>query len=111
MCGIVGLFSKSESIESHLGSYLSQMLIEMTERGPDSAGIAVYRTATDKNHTKLTVLSPEDNYNWKKVSDDLSQHYGGAVNFEIRGNQAHILFLVQKKVLRHGYIPTILTLS
>jgi len=46
MCGIVGLFSKSENIESHLGMYLSQMLIEMTERGPDSAGIAVYRTPT-----------------------------------------------------------------
>ena len=88
MCGIVGLFSKSENIESHLGSYLSQMLIEMTGRGPDSAGIAVYRNPTDKNHTKLTVLSPEDNYNWKNVSDDLSQHYDGPVNFEIRGNQA-----------------------
>jgi len=88
MCGIVGLFSKSVAIESQLGMYLSQMLIEMTERGPDSAGIAVYRTPTDNNHSKLTVLSPVDEYNWKQVSDDLSRHYGGSVNFEIRGNQA-----------------------
>ncbi len=88
MCGIVGLFSKSKTIDSQLGQYLSEMLIEMTERGPDSAGIAVYRNPTDDGHTKLTVLSPNDGYNWKKVSADLSQHYSGEVSYEVRGNQA-----------------------
>ena len=88
MCGIVGLFSKSEKIESRLGVYLSQMLIEMTERGPDSAGIAVYRNPTDKSHTKITVLSPEPDYNWNKLAEDLSQHYDGEVGFEVRGNQS-----------------------
>ena len=42
MCGIVGLFAKTQSIEDNLGAYLSNMLEEMTERGPDSAGVAVY---------------------------------------------------------------------
>ncbi len=88
MCGIVGLFSKSEEIKSQLGSYLSQMLIEMTERGPDSAGIAVYRNPTDQNHTKLTVLCPNVEYDWRKVADDLAQHYDGKVTFEVRGNQS-----------------------
>ena len=88
MCGIVGLFSKSKTIDSQLGQYLSEMLIEMTERGPDSAGIAVYRNPTDDGHTKLTVLSPNDGYDWKKVSVDLSQHYSGEVSYEVRGNQA-----------------------
>ena len=50
MCGIVGLFSKSPAIENHLGELVSRMLIEMTERGPDSTGIAVYRDqAREKN--------------------------------------------------------------
>ena len=88
MCGIVGLFSKSEKIESRLGAYLSDMLVEMTERGPDSAGIAVYRTPTDQDHTKLTVLSPGLDYSWTKVAKDLGQHYGGKISFEVRGNQA-----------------------
>lgn len=88
MCGIVGLFSKSEKIESQLGLYLSEMLIEMTERGPDSAGIAVYRTPTDQTHSKLTVLSPSDEYDWNQVSKDLSLRYSGEVAFEVRGNQA-----------------------
>lgn len=42
MCGIVGLFLKDKSLEPQLGAMLSDMLITMTDRGPDSAGIAIY---------------------------------------------------------------------
>ncbi len=37
MCGIVGLFLKDKSLEPQLGQLLSDMLITMTDRGPDSA--------------------------------------------------------------------------
>jgi methylamine---glutamate N-methyltransferase subunit A len=43
MCGIVGLFCKSPELEPQLGEHLSAMLVQMDERGPDSAGVAVYR--------------------------------------------------------------------
>ena len=42
MCGIVGLFLKDDSLSPRLGGMLSDMLVTMTDRGPDSAGIAVY---------------------------------------------------------------------
>ncbi|MEK9572385.1 MAG: glutamine amidotransferase, partial [Paracoccaceae bacterium] len=42
MCGIVGLFLKDDSLKPRLGEMLSAMLITMTDRGPDSAGIAIY---------------------------------------------------------------------
>jgi glutamate synthase domain-containing protein 1 len=32
MCGIVGLFAKTEAAQAKLGDYLSDMLIEMTDR-------------------------------------------------------------------------------
>jgi glutamate synthase domain-containing protein 1 len=44
MCGIVGLFLKDKSLEPKLGQMLTDMLITMTDRGPDSAGIAIYGT-------------------------------------------------------------------
>ena len=47
MCGIVGLFLKDKSLESDLGNMLTDMLVTMSDRGPDSAGIAVYRGADD----------------------------------------------------------------
>ena len=42
MCGIVGLFLKDKALEPKLGEMLTNMLITMTDRGPDSAGIAIY---------------------------------------------------------------------
>lgn len=36
MCGIVGLFLKDKSLEPQLGQLLSDMLVTMTDRGPDS---------------------------------------------------------------------------
>ena len=42
MCGIVGLFIKDKALEPKLGHLLSGMLATMGDRGPDSAGFAVY---------------------------------------------------------------------
>jgi len=42
MCGIVGLHLREPSLYPQLGSLLTRMLCEVTERGPDSAGVAVY---------------------------------------------------------------------
>ena len=45
MCGIVGLFLKDKSLEPELGSLLTDMLVTMSDRGPDSAGIAIYNNS------------------------------------------------------------------
>ena len=42
MCGIVGLFAKDAGIEAELGAHVATMLAAMADRGPDSAGFAVY---------------------------------------------------------------------
>jgi glutamate synthase domain-containing protein 1 len=54
MCGIVGLFIKDISLQPKLGSLLAGMLAVMSDRGPDSAGFAVYG-AGDADRVKLTV--------------------------------------------------------
>ena len=63
MCGIVGLFLKDKSLEPQLGSLLSDMLVTMTDRGPDSAGIAIYGGAA-AGKAKITVQSavPENDF-------------------------------------------------
>lgn len=58
MCGIVGLFLKDKSLEPQLGRLLSDMLVTMTDRGPDSAGIAIYRAARP-GRARLTVQSAD----------------------------------------------------
>jgi glutamate synthase domain-containing protein 1 len=42
MCGIVGLFLKDPKLEPELGALTAAMLQVMTDRGPDSAGFAIY---------------------------------------------------------------------
>jgi glutamate synthase domain-containing protein 1 len=54
MCGIVGLFLKDSTLEPQLGSLLAGMLAVMTDRGPDSAGFAVYGRG-EAGRAKLTV--------------------------------------------------------
>ncbi len=54
MCGIVGLFIKDPSLEPELGKLTAQMLATMSDRGPDSAGFAVYG-AGQAGETKLTL--------------------------------------------------------
>ena len=57
MCGIVGLFAKTKSFEKQLGCYFSSMLNEMTDRGPDSAGCAIYHNVTAANELKIVAMS------------------------------------------------------
>ena len=59
MCGIVGLFLKEPELEPQLGAMLAAMLGTLCDRGPDSAGFAVYgRPASGA--IKLTVRGPRD---------------------------------------------------
>lgn len=57
MCGIVGLFLKDKKLESQLGGLVAGMLGTMCDRGPDSAGFAVYGPETPQM-VKLTLRGP-----------------------------------------------------
>jgi glutamate synthase domain-containing protein 1 len=54
MCGIVGLFLKDPALEPRLGALVADMLAVMTDRGPDSAGFAIYGDGRP-DQRKLTV--------------------------------------------------------
>jgi glutamate synthase domain-containing protein 1 len=55
MCGIVGLFLKDSKLEGDLGAMLAGMLRTLCDRGPDSAGFAVYGAETLAERRKLTL--------------------------------------------------------
>jgi glutamate synthase domain-containing protein 1 len=57
MCGIVGLFLKDPALEPELGRLTAGMLATMSDRGPDSAGFAVYG-AGEAGQTKFTLRGP-----------------------------------------------------
>src|SRR3954453_20743252 len=71
MCGIVGLYCKSPELEPRLGEYLAAMLAQMNDRGPDSAGVAVYRNPAPDGWTKLTLYSADPAFDWSAVGGEL----------------------------------------
>jgi amidophosphoribosyltransferase len=94
MCGIVGLFLKDKSLEPRLGEMLTDMLITMSDRGPDSAGIAVY--GQDVNGlAKLTVQS-SDPSGFSKLYT-LSDAIGADVNIRVIDTHA-VLELPETKI-------------
>ncbi|WP_170411155.1 class II glutamine amidotransferase [Ruegeria atlantica] len=78
MCGIVGLFLKDQSLAPQLGNMLTDMLITMTDRGPDSAGIAIYGAERD-GKTKITVQSPTPETDFVGLADELGKSLGAMV--------------------------------
>ena len=87
MCGIVGLFLKDKSLEPKLGAMLTDMLITMTDRGPDSAGIAIYGTDVDAN-TKLTVQSSNPVVDFEGLDKALSKATNTPVAMRIKDTHA-----------------------
>src|SRR3712207_1834951 len=71
MCGIVGLFAKSPGVEERLGAHLGAMLVQMADRGPDSAGLAVYRDPAPAGSTKLSLFSEDPREDWDALAREL----------------------------------------
>ncbi|MFK7965481.1 MAG: glutamine amidotransferase family protein [Burkholderiaceae bacterium] len=89
MCGIVGLFLKGPKLAPALGGMLTDMLVTMTNRGPDSAGIAVY-TNTTEDMSKLTVQSEAPAHEFDDLEDSLSEAVGAPVTLTRKDTHAVI---------------------
>ena len=89
MCGIVGLFLKDEALEVNLGCMLSDMLIAMSDRGPDSAGIAIYREH-QRQHSKITVQSQGGKVDYRTIQNNLSAELGYPIKIEQNDTHAVI---------------------
>jgi len=56
MCGIVGLLLKEPALRHRLGELMTPMLIGMTSRGPDSAGVAIFGDALKGDAHKISLF-------------------------------------------------------
>lgn len=71
MCGIVGLYLKNKSLRSSLGQLFRPMLCSMQSRGPDSAGVAVYRNPAPGGCIKYSLAADEPGFDWNSISSGL----------------------------------------
>lgn len=96
MCGIVGLLIKNPSLRDQLGELMVPMMIGMTERGPDSAGLAVFTTPLPEHRRKLSVFSglvaQGDRYDWPTLVGALNETLRLNASAEVKGNHAILAF-------------------
>jgi glutamate synthase domain-containing protein 1 len=89
MCGIVGLFLKDRTLDQQLGQLLSQMLITMSDRGPDSAGIAIYGEPSTEE-SKITVQSSNHSEDFDVLENIYKQEDWESVRLSRKDNHAVI---------------------
>ena len=87
MCGIVGLFLKTPKYEAQLGALTSGMLRTMSDRGPDSAGFAVYGDSNDADAVKIT-LRAAGTAELRKAVADLEAKFAGPFEAAYRDTHA-----------------------
>jgi glutamate synthase domain-containing protein 1 len=89
MCGIVGLLVKNPALRNQLGALMVPMLVGMTERGPDSAGLAVYTTPVADSHHKLSLYSGGNAVDWPELLARMAADFAQAHEIDVHEIEAH----------------------
>jgi amidophosphoribosyltransferase len=92
MCGIVGLLVTKPALQAQLGQLMVPMLLGMTERGPDSAGMAVFGDVVDASQRKISLYSGlmehGNHFDWAGLVDTLNDAMGGKSKVLPSGNHS-----------------------
>jgi amidophosphoribosyltransferase len=99
MCGIVGIYLKNEALNPELGRLLAAMLVEMSDRGPDSAGIALYRDPVSESNCKLT-LHAAGPFDWNSLRDEMAAHLSADVRLDVLASHAVVVATAEAADLR-----------
>ena len=95
MCGIVGLFLKDDKLSPELGGLLAGMLATLCDRGPDSAGFAIY-SDTAPEAVKLTLRAPK-NLDFASLLGRMSAVVGTPLAHTIRDTHAVVTVPVARE--------------
>jgi methylamine---glutamate N-methyltransferase subunit A len=98
MCGIVGLLLKNNSLGPELGRMVTPMLASMSERGPDSAGLAVFATADEGE--KFSLFAVDDQFDWETLKRALGEALEPTPHIEAKGRYARLSLDVEADTLR-----------
>ncbi len=75
MCGIVGLLIKDPKQRHLLGEWMVPMLMGMTERGPDSSGLAVFTAPLTASQRKYSLYSGNHACDWSALAESFQSHF------------------------------------
>ena len=88
MCGIVGLLVRNPKMRDSIGDLMLPMLIGMTERGPDSAGLAMFGAPVANDALKFNLCSGTEDFNWAALGADFENSLNSKAKLEPKTNHA-----------------------
>ncbi len=83
MCGIVGIHLKDPSLEPRLGEFLVPMIEDLTGRGPDSAGLALYDRSVPDGSLRWSLRGPDTGCDWSAVATRLGEDIGQPADIKV----------------------------
>ncbi len=114
MCGIVGLLVKTPALREQLGALLVPMMIGMTDRGPDSAGLAVYTEPLQSGYKYSLYSGGVESFNWGGLADAFYRHLHARAVCDGHGNHAVLRADLAPEVVRQWlkeHFPSLHVLS
>lgn len=92
MCGIVGLLVKKPELRERLGELMLPMLIGMSQRGPDSSGLAVFGEPVPASARKISVyagfIGGGAGFDWQAMAAAMGHALDIEVRVDAKGNHA-----------------------
>ncbi|MDB4558954.1 glutamine amidotransferase family protein, partial [Amylibacter sp.] len=85
------------------GDMLTDMLITMTDRGPDSAGIAIY-SGESEGKAKITVQSDTPETSFHKLDNSLRSAIQGKVKMEVKDTHAVLEVNADQMIEARAYL-------
>jgi methylamine---glutamate N-methyltransferase subunit A len=98
MCGIVGLLIKKPDLRDSLGALMVPMLMGMSDRGPDSAGLAVFTETLPDDYRKYSLYSGAIAFDWAALVADFQTHFDHKPDLQAHGNHAVLTALAAAPV-------------
>jgi glutamate synthase domain-containing protein 1 len=92
VCGIAGLYTKSPALQAGLGGHLARMLEQLSFRGPDSAGVAFYRSPAPTGSCKVSLRAADHEVDWAALGMELEGALGHVSPPRVRAS--HAVFVV-----------------
>ena len=86
MCGIVGLHLKDPALEPRLGEFLVPMIEDLTGRGPDSAGLALYDRSAPDGSLRWSLRAPDTGCDWSALATRLGEDIGQPADVEVKAD-------------------------
>jgi methylamine---glutamate N-methyltransferase subunit A len=87
MCGIVGLLLRNPALRPRLGELMLPILVGMSSRGPEAAGLAVFN-GDAAGRTQASLFSDAPGYAWEAVSARHGDRFGRRADLRAQGQHA-----------------------